>query len=162
MTAKTKEAKVKDFNLTFLERMQLRNIYPVKKEYSSLILREKIMDKLINIKEMKSRKVTPELKCGECGRVVVSEPPLTCPKCKSEMQVTGKVRWTNKDDDNKPLPDAKTISLGEMAWHTIEKTLKELNEAEELDPAYVSLYEKFVLDGKKPAELDEPEEAKAE
>ncbi len=149
-TERVQETKAKEFELTFLERMLLRNIYPVKKEYSSLVLRDKIMGKLIDEEEMKLRKVTPELRCGECGRVVVSDPPLVCPKCKSEMQATGKVRWISKDGAGKPLPDAKTVTLGEMASHTIEKTLKELNEAEDLDPGYISLYEKFVLDGNKP------------
>jgi len=153
MTEETKVqgTKAKEFELTFLERMLLRNIYPVVKEYSSMMLRNKIMEKLIDEEEMKLRKVMPLLKCGECGRVVVSEPPLVCSKCKSEMQPTGQVRWISKDDEGKALPDAKTVTLGEMAWHTIEKTLKELNEAQELDPGYISLYEKFALNGDKPA-----------
>lgn len=161
MVTKTKtspgETKEKEYELTFLERLLLRNVYPVKKEYSSLILRNKIMEKLIDQAESKSRQILPEWDCSECGRVKPSETAPECPKCKIPMKSPSpsRVHWINKNKNGKLLPDVKTVVLGEMAYHTITKTLKELNEAEELEPIYLTLYEKFVLDGKVPKAEEE-------
>jgi len=152
------KGKTTGVELVFLERMLLRNVYPVIKEYTAETLRKKVMDLLISKEEWEEHRVLPILECAECHKTVISNPPVNCPKCKSAMRPTNQLNWRMEDDDGKKLSDSRMVEFGEMSYRKIKNTLKELNEAEDLDPAYHGLYEKFVLNGKVSGK-EEPEDA---
>ena len=152
-------AKVKTFtySLSVFERMIFLNVYPQKGHYTTGLLYEALSKKLItdeernDIYQIKNLARCP--KCETVGTFENNESPPKCPKCDVPMEATGRITWLQRDDDDNPIEQNKEITIGEMANQTITKALKELDEAEMLEPQHRSLYEKIVLGGKIP-EID--------
>ena len=148
-----KEPKVFIYSLGVIERLLFLNVYPKKGDYSSQLLFEALNAKLLTEEERRDIYQIKQIADCECGEEISffeGEKIPDCPnKCLVKPKLNGRISWRTTDDEGRQIPDEKEVTIGEMAHHNITQALRELEEAEELNPSLVSLYRKIVLNGTK-------------
>lgn len=134
--------------LSVLERLLLLSLLPKEGSFTNLKLvrlaREQLSfneaeNKLLQFQQVGEQATWKDtvIVHKDTGKVVEGGP----------LEIDEMVKQNPNAYENKPVVEPKEIKIGELVTEIIKKSLKELNEKEQLNEQHISLYEKFVDPG---------------